>query len=357
MSYKNTIASQWMSIITFSLMFVFISILTITSYAQAIHQKDKNEIKDQLKQIWDSLDTLEFREEAFQCNENLQPDLSQGYGRHEYAFGSAGRRASLSMAIYPESKTEKVISDIRRDGEKRYIINKFKDDNETINSVHIMDEPEKHNDSPTLHVHVMSFLTPFGKPLYFYVDEPAKLGVRRDEEGRDLVVLSSRFREMPVRWELDPSHDWFPVHYSLGDVLEGHVTRFGMDNGRWFPTEGFMITKNPDQPVDRVKFVISNLKINRPIPDSRFSPPKLSPGVIVRNATTGTARIEGNSLHARKELELKHQRNPEVVSVSTSESRGAAVEPEQMPWRVYLVVASSALLTRPKVEVFRRSGS
>ena len=100
------------------------------------------------------------------------------------------------------------------------------------------------------------------------------LEITRDAHGKPRVVLSID-RGGPVLIELDPEHGWLPRKLSGG--FEITVTRFARENGVWFPVEGTFRASYVDE-AGKLKsrperFRVSNLRINRPIADDRFTLP------------------------------------------------------------------------------------
>lgn len=316
---------------------------------------DRETVRQTLKQMWDSLATIELREESYPCDEQLQLDLSRGYSQREYAFATEGRRACLTKGIYPETKSEKIVSDVRCDGKKRYLISYFEDGSGTVKSVVISTSDETHENAPTMPVLSMSFVSPFGKPIYRYLDDPATtLENGQAEDGKEIVVLTTQVRGFPVWMELDPAHDWLVLRMKMGDVAEWKVLRFDRDQGRWFPIDG-VASNGKGEKRSMSKFVVSNLKINQPIPQSKFIPPSLPKGAFVGDMATGEAQIHGGSREDLNELVREHapadaqmRRRDQTSGAEKGESPGetitASVEPERHPWGLYMAILSLAMI-------------
>jgi len=166
---------------------------------------------------------------------------------------------------------------------------------------------------------------PGGKPLYTYLDEGAKLEPDLAEGRRDGAVVVFNHNKLEVRCKLDPDHDWLPRQITMSSgAMDLIVERFGRDSGRWFPLSGTNALF-PKAGGRKSIFKIDHLALNRPLPDSLFAMPPLTPGVIVSDETTHKGEIVGG-LEARKALDARVPRTTSKAPLT------AAREPESLPW-------------------------
>lgn len=328
-----------------------------SSSAAGAAAPDRAVVRQALEQMWESLATLEFQEEGLACDSRYRPDRSRGSSRRTYAFGPGGRRASQTWTVEADGQTEWLGSDMRRDGKNRYLISHSRDDPDVIERVMVVSDYETHEDSPTVPVHTMNYLTPFGKPLHRYLDDPATtLEVARDDEGRELVALVTEVRGLPVRIELDPGRDWLAHRYTMGDAFESHVLRFEQENGRWFPVES-VTSKTGREGSNYSKYIVTGLKINHPIPEERFRPPPLPDGVVVLDGT-GTrkeARVVGGAQALRKRHEEPRPTSDGSPPQPASSIPLASVDPERFPWSLALGAAGLIALVTALTVRLRRS--
>lgn len=62
---------------------------------------DRDEVWNTLKQVRDSLETVQFRGEEYDLDANGAPDRSHGFTRIDFALGSGGRRSVVITAVRP----------------------------------------------------------------------------------------------------------------------------------------------------------------------------------------------------------------------------------------------------------------
>lgn len=310
---------------------------------------DRAALRETLKTMWDSLDTIELQETAGICDAQLRPDPTQAYSRCDFARRHGGSSATLTVRIDPPPKGERIASDMRRSGGKRYFVEYFKDGTKTVSKLSIDDDSESDEDTTHNHVRALSFMAPHGKPLFRILEDPSTtVEEARDADGRRFIIMTARVRGFHLRMEIDPDHDWLLRRYQIGDFYDAHVLRFESLNGRWFPVEGVFEDNRPEkrtafhQP-QRSKFVVTGLKLNQPIADSRFAPPPLPKGAIVRDLAKPKARVVGGTLEARRALEKQHPR-PKPTQPTPNGPIVASREPEEFPWTAILGGASLALI-------------
>ncbi len=293
-------------------------------------EPDRAEVRETLKQLWDSLDTLEFQVETMVLDRRGEPDTKIGGGRTEFAFGSGGRRASKTWRIEPGLKDETVVSESRLDGRRGCHIVFFPGSGGVIDNITISPQITTHEDSPTTVNSASWLLTPFGKPLFSYVDEGAELSRIAAGEDEGCVALTTKVRGNTLRLVLDPAHDWFPKRASVGKVMDAEVMEFGRDSGRWFPVECVDTTFEEGE-VKRTRSRVENLRINRPIPDARFAPPPFEAGMLVADRSSGTAKIVGGD-SARKALLERHGSTLTTIGQRSESPVSAARAPRASRW-------------------------
>lgn len=77
---------------------------------------DRDEMRNTLKQAWDSLETVQFRDEEYDLDANGAPDRSNGFTRIDFALGSGGRRSVVITAVRPTG--EESVFDLHEDGRR-----------------------------------------------------------------------------------------------------------------------------------------------------------------------------------------------------------------------------------------------
>jgi len=80
----------------------------------------RQELRDTLKQMWDSLDSVSFRCEEQTIDGSGRPRVDLGLSRYEITFASQGRRSFLLTAVRPRG--EEVIENWRADGRRTYAV-------------------------------------------------------------------------------------------------------------------------------------------------------------------------------------------------------------------------------------------
>jgi hypothetical protein len=77
---------------------------------------DRETVRKTLKQAWDSLETVQFRDEEFGLDASGAPDRSNGFTRIDFALGSGGRRSVVITAVRPTG--EESVFDLHEDGRR-----------------------------------------------------------------------------------------------------------------------------------------------------------------------------------------------------------------------------------------------
>jgi hypothetical protein len=306
----------------------------------------RQELRDTLKQHWDSIETLEFQCEESNANEKGEPDRSRGFTRLYFAMGSGARRAAKTYAVYPDR--EVLAEDVREDGKKRYGIQWAPDQSGKIDQLFITNQEDTNERFTGPMSRLLYLLMPFGKALYAHLDDGAKIEAVGASPGPSRVAILFKDQDHPVRLELDEAHDWLPSRMVMENINDVTVTRFERIDGRWFPVEGHeyeVIRKR------HTVFKASNIHFNRPIPATTFSAASLkNDGMIVSDSTKKSARIVGG-MEAREKLAAEHLPKPATPRVPIT----ASTEPTEFPWRAGIATISVLAILAAGVLTWRRS--
>lgn len=305
----------------------------------------RQELRDTLKQHWDSIETLEFQCEESNANEKGEPDRSRGYNRFYFAMGSGARRASKLFAVYPDR--EVLAEDVREDGKKHYAIQWAPDKSGKIDQLFIKNQEDTNERFTGPMSQPLSLLMPFGKALHAHLDDGAEIESAGASPGQSRVAIVFKDQGHPVRLELDEAHDWLPKRMLTEKITDVKVTRFEHVDGRWFPAEGHV----HDPPSKHSHFKATNIHFNRPLPATTFSAASLkNDGMIVTDSTKKSARIEGGTA-ARERLAAEHLPKPFTTRVPVT----ASAEPTEFPWRAGIATVSVLAILAAGVLTWRRS--
>jgi len=305
----------------------------------------RDQLRATLKQLWDSIETLEFRTEEYNAGKDGVPDPSRGYSRFEFAMGSGARRALKSLAIRPDG--EQLMEDVREDGKKQYGIQWAPDGSGVINQLSIRNQADTSENYSGGMSHPMYLLMPFGKPLHVHIDEGAAVEPFKDPDGKERIAVVFKARGNDVRNELDESHDWLPRRQLIAGVSDMVVTRFERADGRWFPVEGKVTDMQPER---YLVFKVSNLRLNGPLPKTTFDPTSLkTKGTLVVDSTKRGARVVGG-MEARKRFEEEHLPRPKPSSGPLT----ASPDPDEFPWRTVILVGSIGVILAGLLVAFRQ---
>jgi hypothetical protein len=99
-----------------SWLFLFILGLAMPQAPVFGQQMDRKTVRDALKQLWESLDTVEFRCDEFNLDRDGRPRRDDGFTRYYIAIGSNGQRAVTVTAVRPEG--ERIALNFREDGRR-----------------------------------------------------------------------------------------------------------------------------------------------------------------------------------------------------------------------------------------------
>ncbi len=277
----------------------------VLAYAGSL---DRQSLHDELKQLWDSLSTLEFRSESYEIDSRGRPDRTKTF-ISEYAVAPGGR---LAVKVYfgGNGQAPKLVQDARYDGTHRIDVQTLPDEPKTVDMVRVTNRSDREHLFDGHMNEVLWLFAPDGKPVDTYIKDDAEIDVRPGPDGGENVVVACDIpRGRTLRFELAPDHDYLPRRVELRAEGVEHiyeVTRFGRDNGRWFPVEGTKLTRD-GQGVKRRRFEVDGLRINRTIAASTFTMPrKLEDGAVILDRTSlHRSRVVGGP-DARIEFVERH---------------------------------------------------
>ena len=289
---------------------------------------DRKALRDTLKQLWDSLESVAYREEDHNLDDKGKLNDDLGYTRYDVVLASGGRRAITVTAVRP--KGEEIIGRNREDGRLSYGFTPSPGGGDRVDRLVISNQENTAESWSGTMWMSMWILTPGGKPVYAYLDSGAKVAASSDPEHPDRVTLTANFRGNEFQCELDPDHDWLPVKIAIaGGFTVIEVEEFTRDHGRWFPLSGVNAT-TVDGKTTRTAFRVDQPRINRPLADDTFARPTPIPGAFVNDKTINKGEIVGG-LSALKKLQEEDAARASKVAVTTRIAT-ASRDPEPSPW-------------------------
>lgn len=300
---------------------------------------DRPELKSRLRQLWDSLDTLEYRCESYKIGYFGRPDEANRI-IYENAIGPQGRWASKVFFV-KDGNASQLMQDIRADGKREIVLQYIPGSSEVVEQVRVSNLQDRSSVFGDPMNEVLWLFVPGGKPLHERLDRDVELSI--DDEKRTVVGIDID-AERHVNCSLDPARDWLPTHVHLraGEVeVDYDVERFGSDNGRWFPVEGRMRTRGDREELRH--FVVTSLRINRGIKDSAFTmPDNLEKGVAILDQTSKVrSRIVGGE-EARNRFVAKY--GSSFVKQSEGEPLVAPRDPPEIPLSGVIATVSLLLI-------------
>lgn len=253
---------------------------------------DRARLRETLKALWDGIETLEFE------SDQTFPDLADGPPkptspfpdlRSTFRYQMPNRFAFSSYFTRPKVDKPSLL-DYRYDGQRLHRIVRAGDDmGSPIDQVIIDKQVGGPGEYTGILNHALIAWMPGSKPAYAQLDDGARLEFVADgERGEQTWLVGTDRNVRQFRAELDPEHDWLPRRV---EFVDGHtrldVTKFGRDNGRWFPVEGKGTRRHTAEGAEdeRTEFRVTLLKINRPLPDGCFAVPPLPKGARVVDQT------------------------------------------------------------------------
>lgn len=315
-------------------------------------QLDKSKILENVRLLESSRESVEFTCDELRLNDSGNIAEGISFARYKFWAASGGRRALIATTVYPDGRYE-VLHNFREDGRVRCDILTFKDEPKSIKSINIKNQTNTELSYTGMMFSAMWLLNPGGVPLHSLLNGPATLE-EAGEDGKRVIVLNAVHPKKGGRLlcMLDSEHDWLPREVVRGLPPKGlswKVDKFQRDNGRWFPSEGRFTAHTPDKPID-LRFRITNLKINRPIPPSVFTVPAITEGVMVQDDRTGESFFQGGP-RAQKALYDRHGMTRKKPALQAkSEERSAA----RRPLKIGILAGVAAALMAGVILVLRR---
>jgi hypothetical protein len=251
-------------------------------------------IRGALKAWWDSIEALEFREVESAADDDGRPVPSDRLAIVEVALGRGDRRAVMHGSLGPDGRV-RVAREGRDNGRAHLDITSDAGNPGRITDVRITKQRNTRDAYRDEMGTVLWLLTPrtsgegrATRPLYQHLENTntsTSVKIGRDVEGKPTVSLGLAYEGQ--LYELDPDHDYLPRRVT-GGLHDISVTRFAKVDGRWFPVEG-LVTHHARGPggEGRGTFMVTGLRINRPIPDSRFEMPAGMDGARVTDFSGG----------------------------------------------------------------------
>ncbi|AMV40617.1 hypothetical protein [Planctomyces sp. SH-PL62] len=282
------------------------------------------ELRSILKSQWDSIATVEHT-----CHEYMPDPERPGKFKPAY-FVYETSRSKGGLTSY---RVASILSDARRveiarlieDGNKRHDYKFFDRHPDVMSTVKISRQPsidgalENTTNSP-----IAWLTTPGSKPIHEHFTDSIKLASVEDGDAKCIEATFPINKYSSVRCLLDPDHDWLAKRVELlnDDGMKWVVTKFQRDNGRWFPEEGTWTALVAGRPTE-MHFVVSNLKINRDIPPSRFKPLAITKDAWVTDVISDKQYIWQGTLASRRQLEVRSTTTPGTDRVPEGPSRNA----------------------------------
>jgi hypothetical protein len=245
--------------------------------------RDREGLRSSLKGLWDSFETFEFQDDDDYSAVPGGPASEPFHTRTAFASKKGGRHMFVMTKITPEGEFE--IGNFRENGQKRYrILHGSSDPPGLMQRVMIHKQPGSAEVYEGENCMILHFLWPGEVPLHQHLKEGATVEFQGTTKGRRTAVVESRSPD-DRRWhfELDEEHDWLPKSLEVeSGRLKLKVEKFAQENGRWFPVDGEG-TRYLDRikGLQQVRFKVTRLKINQPIPDYSFELPALPAGVTI----------------------------------------------------------------------------
>lgn len=246
-----------------------------------------------LRQLWDSLNTLELTCEEFDLDAQGNRDPSRPFMTHEFRLKKPGRYTYDLRMIRPGGQRE-VMESLRGDGRVRTAIRSFPGSNGEIAALHMKNQESTDERYEDAKFSVLWLVMPGGRPLASYLESGATL-TRAEKCGPTHYLLEARHGESPLRCILDASRDWLPIRVELESRRRKffwEATRFAREGHRWFPVEGRFTA--PTSEGTRLKgFAVPSFALNRLVDDGLFAAPDPPVGVEVVDEVSGKSFVKG----------------------------------------------------------------
>jgi hypothetical protein len=331
--------------------YLFLLTIALLSPEPSTIDLERAKIHDVQKAYWESISTLELSGEEYSLDSNFRrlTGPKTGHLEHRVIYGSRGRFWFRRISVDSEGKIGSV-HQFRENGRVFLGITPFEDDVDSLSMIVIRNQTDK----PNLYENEMCLAfwgwMPGGKPIHIWLEEGGVLTIEKSKDGREVPVISSTHRKIPIRIELDPDHDWLPRSVNLEKHSEFKTLRYERDQGHWFPgivREIIEPTSLPPGCDIRIEYKMIEMHINRAVPKSIFEIPQNLDGVVVQDQRNWTGYCKGG-IQARKRLEKAHgddgtpKRSPDDRSPDSQVI--ASTEPPRLRWEIAIAIVSLFVL-------------
>lgn len=330
-------------------------ILSMTGRGGAEAQDGSNpdvaSIRSELKQSWDSLQTIQFQFDEYGVDEKGQRTTPYGL-RVNFAHAGGGRWAYSAKSTLGDV-VKQFGADIRENGKRQWSVSPFPENPEVVSNILIRSQSD---DERTYSLGMQTLLwlwIPGGKPPIAYLDAGGKFEVTK-VDGKVHASIKATYNETPIGIDLDPDHDWLPSRVAVDDFLVYEATKFRRDNGRWFYERGIELRHHgklsgPEageivpgiEGDSRREFIVTALSVNRTLGASTFEDPRSEPGVLIQDQTTGKdVMVGGYSAYQGRQRRYGASSSTERVANPIE----APVDPPGDFWGLATMIAASAAL-------------
>lgn len=315
----------------------------LNANAHGAELPDRAELAAILEHQWSSLVDLEFESEE---------PAYDGWGkllftqRMHLGYGAGGRWLTSVSIIKDGVPADQ--SEMREDGKLRYQFQYLPGRSDVIHALVITRPQNKPREYRGGMCQALWAFLPGGRPLADRLaDAATQLAPVTLESGKEGLKLTAEYRGRSLEIQLDPEHDFLPCRVRLEGSFTLRVTRFGEDNGRYFPIEGEEESERANGPARRT-FLVKTLRINRNLPASHFGMPNLDDGVPIIDQVKGNNRVPGRP-GARKVPRDRQAPIPESLVISKDAKPTLLIAPQEparsSPWPWIVGGISLSLLT------------
>jgi hypothetical protein len=270
--------------------FVIISISASRLQAQSteVSQPERADLRERLKQFWDSMATFEFTSDEYTIPEHGGRTDGLYLIRTRFIKGLDGRSAIKQSSIAPGGH-EKIFHELRNDGVRSHGIVRLKN-HDIISELVTSNAQGNELEYKGAMCYLLWILLPGGRPIYTRLDTGGDTDARMIE-GRETLILNFTHKGLLVSCFLDPEHDWLPRRVEIGGEprQEITVTRFSRVDGRWIPAEGTYTGIGPD----RRGYKVTSFRVNHAVAMDAFEPPPVPDGARVFDETTSKGYFKG----------------------------------------------------------------
>jgi hypothetical protein len=309
---------------------------------------DRQDLRDRLKLLWDSLASIEIRCEEYVADARGDRDLVRFHTENHFCHKKENYWF-CDMQLVSATGVRKPIDQIRQDGLRRQQVRMFRDFPGEISDVDIKNQVSTPLEYAEAKFSALWLILPGGTPPYIYLDQGAPIS-KAEDYGPSCVAIDAVHRNNRLRLILDGDHDWLPrrVESSDGEDIHIHeVTHFARDNNKWFPSEGQFTHPTPKGLVRKL-FVVTQARINREVDEGLFRLPVLPPGVRISNDIAKNVSFQGGeqaypirqSKYLDKDKNLPHDN----AALPRAQPILADRTPRGWPWSGVIIGSAAGLI-------------